>query len=107
MEFIGGYKQGREWVRLEDKKDKKDNKEYIEFIENTDDTVKQEGFIVVGNGFTSESVYYHGQSEIEAYRHYKRACEKGKAHLYWATIYTCLLCDVTFIERYEILEVIK
>lgn len=69
--------------------------------------MKEKEFIVVGNGFTSESIYYHGQSEIEAFRHYRRACEKGKANLYKALVYTCKMYDVTMIERYEILEVIK
>ncbi|WP_404989335.1 hypothetical protein [Clostridium culturomicium] len=68
---------------------------------------KQKDFLVVGNGLTSESIYYWGQSELEAHRHYKRACEKGKANIYKAYVYTCKMFDITMIERYEILEVIK
>lgn len=68
---------------------------------------KEPQFIVVGNGFTSKSVYYYGDSEIEAYKNFKRACIKGKANIYKALVYTCELHGVTMIERYEILETIK
>lgn len=67
-------------------------------------------YIVVGKSSISDkSVYYHGNSELEAHRHYKRAKNqgKGKANIYWAYVHTCKIYDVTMIERYEILEVIK
>lgn len=71
---------------------------------------KEPEYIVIGNSPISEkSVYYHGNSELEAYRHYKRAKKqgKGKVNIYKALVYTQYIRKVNFISRYEILEVIK
>lgn len=67
-------------------------------------------FLVIGNSFLgSESIYYYGKSELEAYRHYRRAKaqNKGRANIYLAYVYTQYIRKVLFVSRYEIIKKIK
>lgn len=72
-------------------KEIKDTKEYI---------------VVKDSGLYTESIYYTGFSEIEAFRNYKRI-KGGKKNIFIANIKRDLVFGVPFIDTYEVLEVIR
>lgn len=69
--------------------------------------VKEPEYLVVCDRFGERDIYYHGDSEVEAYKNFKRAKGKGKVNIFKAYVYTQYIRKVHFISRYEILEVIK
>lgn len=72
-------------------KEIKDTKEYI---------------VVKDSGLYTESIYYTGDSELEAFRNYKRI-KGGKKNIFIANIKRDLVFGVPFIDTYEVLEVIR
>lgn len=72
-------------------KEIKDTKEYI---------------VVKDSGLYTESIYYTGDSELEAFRNYKRI-KSGKKNIFIANIKRDLVFGVPFIDTYEVLEVIR
>lgn len=72
-------------------KEIKDTKEYI---------------VVKDSGLYTEEIYYTGNSELEAFRNYKRI-KGGKKNIFIANIKRDLVFGVPFIDTYEILEVIR
>lgn len=72
-------------------KEIKDTKEYI---------------VVKDSGLYTEEIYYTGDSEIEAFRNYKRI-KGGKKNIFIANIKRDLVFGVPFIDTYEVLEVIR
>lgn len=72
-------------------KEIKDTKEYI---------------VVKDSGLYTESIYYTGNSELEAFRNYKRI-NGGKKNIFIANIKRDLVFGVPFIDTYEVLEVIR
>lgn len=69
----------------------KDTKEYI---------------VVKDSGLYTEEIYYTGNSELEAFRNYKRI-KSGKKNIFIANIKRDLVFGVPFIDTYEVLEVIR
>lgn len=72
-------------------KEIKDTKEYI---------------VVKDSGLYTEEIYYTGNSELEAFRNYKRI-KSGKKNIFIANIKRDLVFGVPFIDTYEVLEVIR
>lgn len=72
-------------------KEIKDTKEYI---------------VVKDSGLYTEEIYYTGNSELEAFRNYKRI-KGGKKNIFIANIKRDLVFGVPFIDTYEVLEVIR
>ena len=62
--------------------------------------------VVLNAWLDSEEIYYTGFSEIEAYRTYKRI-KGGKKNIFKAYIKRDLVFKVSFIDTYEIIEVIR
>lgn len=81
-------------IRNNNKETKEINKDTKEYI------------VVKDSGLYTESIYYAGFSELEAFRNYKRI-KGGKKNIFIANIKRDLVFGVPFIDTYEILEVIR
>ncbi len=81
-------------------------------IKNTKETnniknnTTKEYIVVKDSGLYTESIYYTGDSELEAFRNYKRI-KGGKKNIFIANIKRDLVFGVPFIDTYEVLEVIR
>lgn len=73
---------------------------------NIKDTNTKEYIVVKDSGLYTESIYYAGFSELEAFRNYKRI-KGGKKNIFIANIKRDLVFGVPFIDTYEVLEVIR
>lgn len=81
-------------IRNNNKETKEINKDTKEYI------------VVKDSGLYTEEIYYTGNSELEAFRNYKRI-KGGKKNIFIANIKRDLVFGVPFIDTYEILEVIR
>lgn len=75
-------------------------------VKEIKDNNTKEYIVVKDSGLYTESIYYTGDSEIEAFRNYKRI-KGGKKNIFIANIKRDLVFGVPFIDTYEILEVIR
>lgn len=81
-------------------------------IKNTKETnniknnTTKEYIVVKDSGLYTESIYYAGNSELEAFRNYKRI-KGSKKNIFIANIKRDLVFGVPFIDTYEVLEVIR
>lgn len=81
-------------IRNNNKETKEINKDTKEYI------------VVKDSGLYTESIYYAGNSELEAFRNYKRI-KGSKKNIFIANIKRDLVFGVPFIDTYEVLEVIR
>jgi hypothetical protein len=65
-------------------------------------------YIVIQNfGMESESIYYAGESEMEAFRSYKKIAGLGQRNIFKAKIKRIYWKHQPVIDRYEVLEKIR